>query len=144
MFLEGLINRTSVPILEKLASFTEARQRMLADNIANIDTPGFRTRHLSMESFQNALQEASRNRATDPSWRLEFPDSSEFDVDTDGFLRVFPTLEGRGNILFHDHSNQNVEQQMSLVAKNAYAHNMAVELLRHEFNGLTQAVRQRA
>ena len=49
MFFEGLVNRGSLPAMEKMLAFTEARHRVLTENIANVDTPGYTwiRRHVS-------------------------------------------------------------------------------------------------
>ena len=37
--------------------FAQARHQVLAGNIANLDTPGYRVRDLSVENFQQRLKE---------------------------------------------------------------------------------------
>ena len=55
---EGIFQSTSIPIMEQVVGFTEARQNVLAGNIANLDTPGYKTRDLSVEDFQARLKRA--------------------------------------------------------------------------------------
>ena len=43
---------TTIPLLQEVASFAEARHHVLAGNIANVDTPGYRVRDLSPETFR--------------------------------------------------------------------------------------------
>ena len=43
MFLSDITNRGNIAVLGKLMAFAEARQKMLAENIANIDMPGYKT-----------------------------------------------------------------------------------------------------
>lgn len=54
----GMLETTSIPILEQVVQFTEARHTVLAGNIANMDTPGYKARDLSVEDFQKRLGEA--------------------------------------------------------------------------------------
>src|SRR3989304_8216524 len=56
--LSTLFGTSSVPLLEQVVNFTEARHGVLAGNIANIDTPGYKTRDLSPELFHEKLKEA--------------------------------------------------------------------------------------
>ena len=37
MIFESLINRGSMPVLQQVMSFTEARQQVLANNISNFE-----------------------------------------------------------------------------------------------------------
>ncbi len=64
---EGLFQSTTVPILEQVVSFSQARHTVLAGNIANMDTPGYRVRDLSVEDFQSRLREAIETRHDPPS-----------------------------------------------------------------------------
>lgn len=41
--------------------FTERRHELLASNIANLDTPDYRARDLSVDRFQNALADSIEN-----------------------------------------------------------------------------------
>jgi len=56
--LSSLFQSSSLPVLEQVVNFTEARHGVLAGNIANLDTPGYKTRDLSPETFQQQLKEA--------------------------------------------------------------------------------------
>lgn len=50
------------PILSMLRmrmQWHQARQRVLAENVANADTPGYRARDLAAPNFERALQAAS-------------------------------------------------------------------------------------
>ena len=49
------------PVLEQVVNFTEARHGVLAGNIANLDTPGYKTRDLSPELFQATTEGSDRN-----------------------------------------------------------------------------------
>ena len=41
MFLDRLMNQTNGPLLEQVLEFTAARHRLIAENMANVDTPGY-------------------------------------------------------------------------------------------------------
>ena len=55
--LPGLFDSTNIPILQEVISFAENRHHVLAGNVANVDTPGYRVRDLSVETFQKRLKE---------------------------------------------------------------------------------------
>ena len=56
--LSGLFQSTTIPVLEQVVSFAQARHTVLAGNIANMDTPGYQARDLSVEDFQTRLKAA--------------------------------------------------------------------------------------
>ncbi len=61
--LSSLFQSSTIPILEQVVNFTEARHGVLAGNIANLDTPGYKTRDLSPALFQQRLKEAIEHAA---------------------------------------------------------------------------------
>ncbi len=52
-----LFRSTTIPALQQTLAFTEKRHELLASNIANMDTPDYRARDLSVSKFQTALAE---------------------------------------------------------------------------------------
>lgn len=141
MWIPNVVNRDALPVLEKVAAYTEARHRMLTENIANIDTPGYRTKHLDTATFQEALGKALTRRAEDPSGAFKLPATREFHEDASGGLVVTPVEEPAENILFHDGTNARLERQMAMLAENALMHQAATELLRTQFDTLRRAIR---
>ncbi|MHC5004913.1 MAG: flagellar basal body rod protein FlgB [Planctomycetota bacterium] len=60
--IDGVTNADSIPVLEQLMRFSGARHRLIAQNVANLSTPEFRPMDLSVEDFQQQLQEAVDQR----------------------------------------------------------------------------------
>ncbi len=144
MYFPDLANGEGLPALEKMLAFTQARQHMLAENIANVDTPGYRTKHLDAAGFQKALREAVEvQKQGGASASLELKGTQEFGVDQAGRLVVSPSEEPPENVLFHDGTNVRIERQMAMMAENAMMHQTASELLRQKFETLLKAIRGR-
>ena len=141
MLLSDMVNGGAIPMLEKTLAFTEARNRMFATNIANITTPGYQTKQLSVEKFQSALREASEKRAQRGEFRMD--STNEFQVGRSGRLQVTPSEEPVENLLFQDGTNARIERQMALLAENTMMNQMANELLKGRFAGLQKAIRGR-
>lgn len=131
MFVSRMLNQDSQPVLEQLLQFTAARHKVLAENIANIDTPNYRQKDLSVERFQQMMQERLEKRESAPAESVSFDDvQGELTNPNDG-------------ILFHDGNNRSAEQLMSEFAKNALMHNMAVEMLRKQYSMMEMALKER-
>ena len=58
--LNRLFAGGSLPTLEALLSYASARQKVIAANIANVDTLGYRTRDLAAPDFRSALDRLLR------------------------------------------------------------------------------------
>lgn len=143
MFLADVVNSGVTPALEKMLAFTEARHRVLTENVANVDTPGYKTRQLDAGAFQESLRQAIGRRKQSGAADLAMRATREFRTDRSGRLVVTPTLEPPENILFHDQTNQRIERQMASLAENAMMHEAATELLRGRFESLLKAIRGR-
>ena len=141
MFFQGIVNSGAIPAMEKMLAFTEARHRMLAENVANVDTPGYKTKHLDPQAFQQALRTALDEKNETRSAEFRLPSTSEFRQDESGRLEVSPEVEPAENLLFHDQTNMRIERQMAMVAENAMMHETVPELLRGRFQGLLKAIR---
>jgi flagellar basal-body rod protein FlgB len=139
MFID-VVNSGSIPALEKMLAFTQANHRVLAENVANADTPEYKTRHLDPKQFQADLGEAIATRKETRSQNLVMPRSKQYRVDEAGRLAFEPLTRPAENILFHDGTNARIEEQMSQMAENAMMHQTIVELLKGRFDGLRKAI----
>jgi len=141
MLFDQLINRGTLPALEKMLAFTEARHRVITENVANADTPGYAAKQLDAKAFQHALRAAIDEAKETGRTDLRLRESREFRQDAKGRLIVTPSTEPPENVLFHDGTNMRLERQMAMLAENAMMHQAATELLRSKFDGLLKAIR---
>ena len=126
--IEGLMNRGNGALLEQVINFASQRHKLILDNIANADTPGYRQKDLSVERFSSMLRERVEQRRQTGVADIEVDSSVENPV--------------RG-ILFHDRNNRSMEQLATDLAKNAMMHNLAIELLRKQFLQMEMALKER-
>jgi flagellar basal-body rod protein FlgB len=131
MFIDRLFKQDSTPVLEQLLQFTTARSQVLAEDVVNIDTPGYKSKDLNLAAFQKLLAERIDNSRSQPPGSENYSDM-QFDLQSPA-----------GGILFHDGSNKSMEQLESDQAKNALMHNLAIELLRKQFATMQMALRER-
>jgi len=129
------------PMLEQVVSFTEARHNVLAGNIANFDTPGYRIRDLSTEEFQAKLKEAVEASHADPS---DQADGMEETMASESTRSAFDSVENaKHTLVFHDNSNMDIEQQAAELTKNQMEYNLALSLLTGNFKSLEAAISER-
>src|ERR1043166_4104584 len=130
--LSSIVDRGSIPLVEKMAAFTEARHQMITENIANIDTPGYRMRQLDPKAFQAELRRAAQAR-TPESAELRLKSTRQVESGCDGHMELHPELEPTENLMFQDGTNARIERQMSDLADNAMAHQLSIELLKTQY-----------
>jgi flagellar basal-body rod protein FlgB len=130
MYLDRLMNQGAVPVLEQFAQFTDVRQNVLGEDIANVSTPNYVQKDMSLEQFQQVLSERVKQENSAAPGSVRFDDIS-MDIQNPA-----------NGILFHDGNNRSMEQLMSDQAKNALMHNLAIELLKNQYSQLETAIRE--
>ena len=144
--IKDLATTGATPALEMMLRFSGQRQRILAHNIANIDTPGFRPRDVDPREFQELLGNAiekRRERTGGASGALEWRETREITRDRrSGELRLDPMTHGSG-ILHHDRNNADIERSMQDLVENAAMYRVAADLLRAQRTTLQNAISQR-
>ena len=116
------------PMIEALSRFLDvdvARHKLITTNLANIDTPGYRTRDLD---FRAELARASTESLGVESGRLA----------NASFTRVVRQV--RGLMERPDGNNVSVERESLLLAENQIKFNLAVQLLKGQFHGIALAI----
>jgi flagellar basal-body rod protein FlgB len=108
--LNGLPDR-----IERYMDVLSVRQRLVAANIANVDTPGYQTRDLD---FQAELQR-----------ELHGPSGAR------------PALHEVSNLAVkNDGNNVNLDRESRLLAENALRFNVATNLLRSQIRMVKSAI----
>lgn len=134
--LPNLFEATAVPALTEVVGFTQARHNVMAGNLANYGTPGYRVRDLSVQNFQERLKEALHDRD-----KTNQPLSPGVMDNRDNKMhRVRETLK---DILYHDHTNVSLENQVNEIAKNQLLHNTAITVMTSQFRLLQTAISER-
>lgn len=113
----SLIENATIHMLEKALDLTSLRQRMVSDNIANIDTPGYHTKDFD---FASELKRAVAKDGADPQTVA---------------VRTPQGLEQRP-----DGNNVSIDRESLLMAQNQLQFQMSVAVLRSEFNRMQMAI----
>jgi flagellar basal-body rod protein FlgB len=129
--LAGLFQSSTIPVLEEVVNFAQARHAVLAGNIANVDTPGYEARDLSVEDFQGRLKVAIETRDGPPRSPGEpgppKPMLAEVAKDSRAILR-------------HDLNDVSMETQVTEMVKNQMQHNTALTIMASQFRLLQAAI----
>jgi len=139
-WLSNIFDRGPLAVAGKVAAFAEARQAVLADNMANIDTPGYKVRDLPVAEFQKALARAI-GQARTADGPLRFEPTRHMAVGRDGQLTFEPVERQDANLLFHDRGNRSIEQEIGEMVKNTLVHRVAAEVMRKQQGTLEAAIR---
>jgi flagellar basal-body rod protein FlgB len=126
---------TDIPILSMLRErmqWQQARQQVLAENVANADTPDYEAKDLAPLDFSHALAAALPLERTSPEHIAATSDNgSQFASGGGGPYEVRP----RGNAVTH-------EEEMMKVAGNQMDYEAASELYAHSLSLIKLAVKE--
>lgn len=138
-----LTNSGAIPTLEAMMRFSGARQRLIAHNIANMSTPGFIQKDVSVKDFQQSLARAiDSRREGGPAGSFELESTDEVEVGGNGSLSLNPKTP-HGGILFHDRNNRSIERLMQDNAENMGVFRVSAELLRSRMQQIRDAIGER-
>lgn len=113
----SLMNTAQLHLLERFLDLTAQRQALLSSNIANIDTPGYRTRDID---FHGELVRAMQSEETGP---------------TEPLVREVPNLIARP-----DGNNVSVDREGLLLSQVQLQFSAASQLVKDEFKTLNLAI----
>ena len=131
-----IFNRT-MQLLHRTLDLRQARQRVIASNIANEETPGYRATELN---FQDSLQAAQRGKGL---VTLAVTQGRHIGPRGDSFQQVTGKLGAvPGGDLPLDANSVNIELEMAKMSDNAMQYNSAASIMAIRFRHLMGAIRE--
>jgi flagellar basal-body rod protein FlgB len=112
----------TIEMLTKLMDATALRQKVLSNNLANANTPGYLRKDVK---FSNALAEAVDSGRLDQIQQV----NPEVTVDEDA------VVDARGNSV-------SIQKEMGEIAQNELLYNFAAEMTSHKFSSLRRAIKE--
>jgi flagellar basal-body rod protein FlgB len=128
------INKPSFQLLEKSLDASTMRQRVIANNIANVDTPYFKRSEVSFESL---LQKQMGSITPLQSYRT---DTRHFNFGNSANQLSPQTIVDEGSVMNNNLNNVDIDTEMSQMAKNQLAYNAEIQQVNHEFKLLRSAI----
>ena len=132
MLLKSLFNHTNVPLINKSLTASTTRQRAIANNIANVNTPGYQRLEVR---FEEEFQKSMRRRSVS----LEKTDDMHMGVGTANnepqIIRSDDPDDPSGV------NNVDVEIEMANLAKNQLLYSAAAKFATRTFSKINTAIR---
>ncbi len=127
----------TMQLLHRTLDLRQARQRVIASNIANEETPGYRAADFN---FQDSLQAAQRGRGP---VTLAVTQSRHMGVRGDAVQQVTGDLNPvpAGDLPL-DANTVNIELEMAKMSDNAMQYNSAASIMAIRFRQLMGAIRE--
>lgn len=133
-----IFGKTKIPLLQKSLEAYSMRQKSIADNIANVNTPGFKR---SEVAFEKELKKSLEEKGV--KGRLEHP--KHIPVGRMDISQLKPKYEvPRDPSLPSGVNNVDIDKEMVNLAKNQINYQAAAQMMTRQFNSLRAAIRGEA
>jgi flagellar basal body rod protein FlgB len=130
MNLMSLMTDNITEILIKIVKFTQTRQKILIQNIINVQNPGFIPKELEVNEFSdvlnNAIDEHVRNQ------RLVLRDTENIKFGSSGSIELKPIIDEHGIKLLEQNQDEYILRQINKLWENSLNQKLAAELLRQK------------
>jgi flagellar basal-body rod protein FlgB len=135
MFLkEALFSRTSIPTVAKSLDACTLRGRAIANNLANITTPGYQRIEVAFEDrLQAALDEKSIAGAKDQTGHLNLGRPALDNVEAVAYRSQDPTLPGEIN-------NVDVDMEAAKMAENQILYEFGIKFIQERKGDINSAI----
>ena len=130
MNLMSLITDNIAEILIKIVKFTQVRQKILIQNIINVQNPGFIPKELEVSEFSNVLNNAIDEHVRNQ--RLVLRDTENIKFGASGNIELKPIIDEHGIKLLEQNRNEYIERQLNKLWENSLNQQLAAELLRQK------------
>jgi flagellar basal-body rod protein FlgB len=123
MMVKSLFNTQN---LEKALDASWTRNEVISQNIANVDTPGYKRKEVKFEEFLNSEMKTSKIQNGES--RLSGSGMAVVEDNSSSSYRI-------------DGNNVDIEHEMALMAMNTLKYNMMIQKVSGEFTKMRSVIR---
>lgn len=130
MNLMSLLTDNITDILIKIVKFTQTRQKILIQNIINVQDPGFIPKELEVDEFSSLLNHAIDEHVQNQ--RLVLYDTENIKFGLSGRFEVRPVVDEHSKALLEGNPDEYLDLQIGKLWENSLNQTVAAELLRRK------------
>lgn len=122
----------TITTLENALSYSATKQKVISQNISNVDTPNYKAKDVSFKStFERALNDQIHANRTDVRH-----------FDFNGKSSIQASINVRKDTDYnHNGNNVDLDKEMSELATNQIYYNAVIERINGKFNTLQTVIR---
>ena len=132
---QTVINKTSVPILRRMLDLSSFRHKLVASNIANVTTPGYKAKSMD---FDYELKKAIK------------PDRIPVKTTHPHHIPLRSSKDSPPNVELSEETNNStginsvdIDHEMADLAQNQLVYELGAKLMSNKFKALKSAIRGR-
>ncbi|OPL16149.1 MAG: hypothetical protein AVO38_08745 [delta proteobacterium ML8_D] len=121
----GILFNKTIEMLSTILNFQSKRHKVITSNIANIDTPGYKTKELVFkQQLENLIDDETEIKMTKTDQRHLSKQPSH----------VFEVINSEEEV--------KIDDEMVKLAENNFMYNLTVELMARKFRGLDNVLKE--
>jgi flagellar basal-body rod protein FlgB len=126
--------KPSLSVLERSLDSAALRQKVIANNVANVDTPNFKR---SEVSFEEVLQQS----VSDTNFRGTRTNARHMVIGKGNPREVMPeVLKDERTLVNNNKNNVDIDYEMSQMSKNAMRYNVLIDRMAKELKSVRTAI----
>lgn len=125
----NILNSSSFKLMERTLDAASLRQKVTANNIANVDTPYFKRSDVQFEE----LLQGELNRTSLSGKRTH---EKHIPIGSSATVVKPAILEDRNSVMNNNENNVDIDSEMSLMAKNQLRYNVLTQQVNHDIQKL--------
>ncbi|WP_156289058.1 flagellar basal body rod protein FlgB [Oceanobacillus salinisoli] len=122
----------TIRTLENSLDYASAKNRVISDNIANIDTPNYKAKDVEFKNVLNSALESNVEAKRTNAKHLSF------NSNMDSAYRV---TTNNSTLYNHNGNNVDVDKEMAELAKNQIYYNALIDRINGKFGSLQTVIR---
>lgn len=138
-----LFGKGSLPVVERHMAFLEERHRIIAHNIANVETRFYKAQDLPEDDFYRLLDKSIRARDSKHVKTFEFIHNSNVYPEWTGGEGYVLDEQG-GTVLRHGDNNVDIDKEVVKMARNGMMYRTMSRLAKKNYDLLRSTIRETA
>ncbi|MHC4883543.1 MAG: flagellar basal body rod protein FlgB [Planctomycetota bacterium] len=138
-----MFQQESIPVLDAALSFAHQRQKVIMNNIANVETPYYKRQALPEAEFQKALITAVEERRDHHPGSFFLEDTTNIDMEHGLYPRAQIDPGAEFGPERHDENSVVVEKEMADLAENSLYMETLQRLVKKKYTLLKSSLRDR-
>jgi flagellar basal-body rod protein FlgB len=127
------LNQSNFSLLERSLDASALRQRVIANNVANVDTPNFKKSEVRFEEYLN------KEMQPQITFDANRTDARHFEFES--LKKTFPeVIMDERTAMNNNMNNVDIDSEMSLMAKNQLRYNTTIQQVNHDLKQLRTAI----
>lgn len=129
-----MLNTDKLSLLSSALNAAATRQQVISDNIANVDTPNYKSRSVS---FEEELRQATEKRSSFVGLRT---DPKHLEIGGKKTASDTPRVFVNQGIMQNNTNNVDIDAEMTKMVKNQIWYNALIDQTNSHFNSLRKVI----